>query len=441
MNRSIADTIARILFIVSGYLTIFLILVLGYFNRFASDDFTLLYLLNNYGVWDGMLAMYHNWSTYWAFYLIILPFVKLLIYVNNLLPYSILLVATTVITFYRLFIVLESELNFELSKAKKIHSAIFLTASFFWISLDKGQSWFWIFCSTEYTWSAIIVVLLFTFLIEAKNSAWRLAVIALLSIIIGGSAVPVFIFYCFLMGLLLLFYKNKISITKIGLSLVLFSISVAITILGEGSGKRQQMLPSPSIVIAVKMLTIHALQITKAYWQIGIIGLFCTLIGWQSISPIKNNLTPVYFKSNYLFAFLLILIFLVTFPAAYLLSDVPPMRIWGCIYISLAISLVLFSISIKKQNKIVRLTAAIFFVLFVCYNIITQFVIVKKYSAAYDSRMNYILMESKNTKTLLLEPLPPAGMLYSAEINTDSTHFTNRQLKMTYQIDLNLKRK
>lgn len=59
------------------------------------------------------------------------------------------------------------------------------------------------------------------------------------------------------------------------------------------------------------------------------------------------------------------------------------------------------------------------------------------YSYKNDERIALIKALNKKIKkdtTICLPLLPPSGMLYSAEISNDTTHFTNKELKMGYDL-------
>ena len=71
------------------------------------------------------------------------------------------------------------------------------------------------------------------------------------------------------------------------------------------------------------------------------------------------------------------------------------------------------------------------------FHIIYQSTIASKYSKVNDDRIAYVQeLKTSNIKDtlILLTPLPPSGMLYSGEITPDTTHFTNRELKMGYEL-------
>jgi hypothetical protein len=65
------------------------------------------------------------------------------------------------------------------------------------------------------------------------------------------------------------------------------------------------------------------------------------------------------------------------------------------------------------------------------------------YAAAYDNRMQTLIQSKSESsqKEISLAPLPPSGMLYSAEIIADTNDFRNRHLKNYLQLNITPKRK
>ena len=63
------------------------------------------------------------------------------------------------------------------------------------------------------------------------------------------------------------------------------------------------------------------------------------------------------------------------------------------------------------------------------YGIVTQKEIAGEYARAFDERMLLLQKSAGSEKEIAVTPLPSSGLLYSAEISTDTAHFTNRQLR------------
>ncbi len=107
-----------------------------------------------------------------------------------------------------------------------------------------------------------------------------------------------------------------------------------------------------------------------------------------------------------------------------------PVSVYTLIYMS-----ALFFVTgkfIRISEKLVKSILIIAFTIcsFVnIYNYIIQSRTVKKYSEAYDKRIEYLIKNRENNGVLYLTPLPPSGMLLSGEISSDTSFYENQHLK------------
>ena len=74
------------------------------------------------------------------------------------------------------------------------------------------------------------------------------------------------------------------------------------------------------------------------------------------------------------------------------------------------------------------------------YELLNQKAITSQYAKAYDQRLHYLKMNS-DSPLLELAPLPPSGMLFSAEISVDPAHFSNQHLKKALHLSGKVRKK
>jgi hypothetical protein len=69
-----------------------------------------------------------------------------------------------------------------------------------------------------------------------------------------------------------------------------------------------------------------------------------------------------------------------------------------------------------------------------------QYTLTTEYAKKYDERMEYIESKRLNytNEVLELPPLPLSGMLFSAELSTDTSHFSNQHLKKALRLNFAL---
>jgi hypothetical protein len=63
------------------------------------------------------------------------------------------------------------------------------------------------------------------------------------------------------------------------------------------------------------------------------------------------------------------------------------------------------------------------------FNLGNQKVTVTQYAKVYDDRINYLLKNQSVNGEIYLNPLPQSGFLYSAELSSDTSHFSHHHLK------------
>ena len=78
-------------------------------------------------------------------------------------------------------------------------------------------------------------------------------------------------------------------------------------------------------------------------------------------------------------------------------------------------------------------------VLVIYFNVktlINQYPVVVKYAQAHDARTNIILNSKQNFtgNLLLLDSLPPSGILFSAEMSKDSAFYINKDMKSRFDL-------
>jgi hypothetical protein len=90
-----------------------------------------------------------------------------------------------------------------------------------------------------------------------------------------------------------------------------------------------------------------------------------------------------------------------------------------------------FYTNILKRTSLITAFSVLLF------QLIQQTSISSTYASQNDERIAFIteLNNRVHKDTLIyLTPLPPSGMLYSAEITADTNHFTNKELRMGYHL-------
>lgn len=451
-------------------LFLLLFFVLSYFNRLAVDDF---YYLGGYaerGVWGCMRDLYNGYSGRWTAYLLTgwivsLHQFNLYHFVFNCI--TILLWVMIIYSLIRKIIVKKLNLNF--SKKLNLLFAVILICSLFCSTYNIGETWFWLVQVCSYLWSIMMTLVLLTILLEEKFRTVHIFLIIISSVFIGGASESFALINIFLLSFYLIFSytslkkydwvflpKNASINKKIFLALVFLLASFTITMLAPGNENRYEALPKVSafqtIWIQVKSfikitliktpLKLHYLLLFSFPWLI--LGNFFSV---HSQKVNVYSLLPVIKK--YFFV-LLVLIFIFLIPTSFIMSELGPDRALAQIsfLVTFCFAALFFIVGYKveireKLFRPLRILSIVFSIGILSYHLADQFYITKKYAEAYDQRMEMLktLDRAGQKNTVELQPLLFSGMLYSAEISDDTTHFSNYFLEYSLHLKYHTKRK
>lgn len=129
-------------------------------------------------------------------------------------------------------------------------------------------------------------------------------------------------------------------------------------------------------------------------------------------------------------------IFIFQLPVTYVTQDIAAFRaLFPVSLFTLAIFSILFyylgqlSFLSLKMSRTILITALSSIILLNSYTLINQIKTVPIYSKSYDSRMHFLSENRCFEGVLTVCPLPPSGLLHSAEISRDPQYFSNQHLR------------
>jgi len=445
-----------------------LYIILSSNNRFAADDYFFLENVSKQGIWNGMLTAYNSWVTRWFAILFLNVALRSYILFHSLLPYHLitLLVFTfAVMNFIRALT--ERFLRVKIPVPVRFLYAVLFTASFFFFTFNTGETWFWITCTSMYLWSIIFFIIGLTCIILTDNKVnWLTRFIcAFCFLFIGGASESTAISILFLLiaGVIYTLYKIKFSFNSflreernklLLISLVAIGVALLISYMGEGRILRQSALPKTGILTAKFIAAKSILKLLlfylplKIHWFI-FFSVPWIYLGYQYNSEKKESLEKV-LRQIAVFVFIFLLLSFISFiPVSYLLGETGPFRTWILASLYLAVCCLVcgfylgYKIEWKKKllHRAFNISLSTLIVM-MTINISEQNKITSKYAAAVDQRMIYLtLLQKEKRKTVELEPLPSSGMLYSAEISEDSSHFSNLHLKKIMDLPFDIRKK
>ena len=436
-------------------------LVSGY-NRPAADDFYFLDAVQSKGIWNAAQDAYETWITRWTT-LLFLGFSIKLFGAGSSLAWFHLFTLMALVTGTAL--VLRKIIRIRIPVAPgfllvALYSILF-TSAFMLLTFRTGETWFWFTSVCMYLWPVIVLLFGINMLLSTESNRIRSGTVVLCLLFLGGGSEVVALEALLLLGLafaLLTFdkpfpFSDAVNKRTVLYAIVALSVSLFIAWIGPGRAIRQEALADPAwnqqLLLPVKATGYFLLMQLplKIHWI-----LFFT-IPWMIIKnrfiPAEEKPVPVVFKSVFrdLLIFL-VFVFIHFMIVTALLKSFPPFRTWITVSIALAIFCAVTGWRLGYLVTSARglVSASIIFIvassLLLIQTLSVQHKEVTAYSKVVDERMEYLTkMASEEKEVLEVKPLPFAGMLYSAEISSDTGYFTNKHLREYMDLRWPVKRK
>jgi hypothetical protein len=451
------------LFAFLGIAFLLLYIFLSSNNRYAADDYYYLKNVRDSGVWNGMIISYTTWVTRWT----ALLFLNVIFLFNDLfhslLPYQIFTLTalwTVLIVFMK--VIDQRFFHFGFSTVVHFIYTLILIASFFFFSFSVAETWFWITSTSMYLWSIIFFLAGVALILSLKKKMLVSMCCAACFIFIGGASESMAISIGVFLFVTIIYHVYKRNNPRAFLSssenilLIIAFISLAVSLLityaGPGRMIRQSALPDTTVLNAVFITIKSVVKLLLFYLPVKIHWIIFFIVPWIYLGSIHSSDETIFLEKIFLRVVQFVLVFLVVsficlFPVSWLLGESGPFRAWILVTLALSFFCAASGFYIgrytqwnkKYLSRIVYVTmvAAILFLVII---ILDQQKAASAYSEAVDGRMK-ILKVTRQKETIVLESLPPSGMLYSAEISDDSSHFTNKHLQNYLQLNSFIRKK
>ena len=436
-----------------------LALMLCYFNRLATDDYYFIWDVRNHGIIKGVTSQYLEWCGRFAATFFMDVFYKA--FDVNYVYYSFIPIICAFLLSCGIYFLLSNFVT-TIKKQDKILSSASFTVLLFFLSVDIGESWFWFCAQSSYLWSIIAFVWGCVFLSNQKSAFLSTIGAVLCFIYVGGSSEVYSVMYgIFFTILLLINYRTSenaivffLSNKKLLIVYLVFAISFIVFLIAPGNYLRDGLFPEHkffySFYITVKSFVkfgIFYLPLKLPYIFVFatpflLLGDACKSI---SIKAFDDSLKAFFYKISLSFFTILFIFYLIV---AFVMVETGPPRIVFLVSFLLSIycCTVFFYAGYKSFFNVIKLrliqnSGALLGIGLMFFFIIQQYSIASIYSKANDSRIQYITDLNKtleNDTLIILEPLPSAGMLYSTEIARDTSHFTNKELRLGYNLKFHI---
>jgi hypothetical protein len=273
---------------------------------------------------------------------------------------------------------------------------------------------------------------------------------------VGGSSGPLALISLFLLLIFLIFSilkklpENLIRKTftlKTTLYLFCCLFSFLLLYYSQGNTVRLNSFKEISIlysfILNFKMVGIILLK--QLPFTILLSSFLCLpFIGLLKVDSYKIKLNK---KSNLLLTTIIygVILFLYQLSITYKTSDIGANR--ALFFVSLLSTFFIITVyfilvnTVKISNKGLRILTTLPLlssILIFGILLFKQYPLLSSYSHSYDQRVQFLKKVENRGKILKLNPLSTSGLLFSAEISTDTSHFSNQHLKRGLGLDFNI---
>lgn len=436
---------------VGGVLGIIKIFSIVPFVRMAADDFGFAQTGFNQGIIQSQIYWYNAITGRVTTNFLQTVFGMLSAPTGVTSLYTIL---TFVVLFLCVFVFFKNLLNSQKWHLKAVVISFVFVASYYLITPNKAESWYWLTGSATYLWPTFLGIGSLGFALAQKQSAWSKSASFLLAFLAGfGNETFGLMFLTLLLAITV--YLKLVRSKYFTHLLVVFVgtfISFGIMFLAPGNTSRLHS-PSSDEMSALGAL-LYSVQkgpallfsiVSQSFVYLG--SLFLTLSLFWSFEDVnfgksKNQESP-YIKMFVIVIGTILLSIVFMLPGYKALGRMPPDRteinlslviimalVFGSLYFSKIIS---EKVLAKNTSYYLCTTLTVVIFLIVSVSSFTKTIaedvyIAKNYSSAFDSLFLKLKDASKvgSEGVLLVDPLPNSGLVFSQTLNDDVNHFANR---------------
>ncbi|MCF8276053.1 MAG: hypothetical protein K9J17_04895 [Flavobacteriales bacterium] len=418
--------------------------------RLAADDFHYLIKTKELGVWDSMLFYYKHWNPRWSATLITNFVLKNLHSNLGLFVYHLCSLVFGYVAIWSFVSTIINQLSLPFTKFQKALLPIYLLSGLFYSSFSKDDTWFWITVNPMYLWGTFSALLGGSFIIQKWATALRLPLVALLFLYAGGASETVAI--ATIIGLFYLgfithqkHYLIRVDRAALHIATIACLVGFGTDIAGSGTMVRLEHLPQFTLGEKVMIgfwnyfkFSLMEIPLTLPFVVITIVPF--AFFGRRQLRFQLIAIQELLFTSRKLWALADLTIFSIAFALAFSTGNMGPHRAWLPISVIVLVVAVVFAyqlgtwLYIKLNGKLFHfaIITQIIALGYQCMMGYHQINITDQYAEAVDARMDRIQDSECNGDLMKLSPLPDSGWLTSAEISSDTVHFTNKHLGLYF---------
>lgn len=430
----------------AAFVVIFLLVAFNY--RLAADDYHHVATIREHGIWGSMVYYYQNWNPRWSSILITNSFLSFadhrqwstLFFVFSLTLGSAALLSMLTAA-NRLF-------KLPFNSIQLVVLSVYLLTTTFYISFSKDDSWFWITVATMYLWGTLTAVLGASLLLHHWFPAARRLIVLMLFVYVGGSSESAAIVSILTMLFVGFKFRNKhtpwLDKTALHLAVLGCFIGFGILLNGPGIDVRREHLPHHPFLdrVLVGLVNYMKFDLIEIPLRLPLLIFFVAPFGFFGRKQLRLQLVSwkeIFWTNRSIWILSDIIILFLAMSLGVVMSEMGPTRTWLPLTPLILVVGVITAyqlgtwVYIYSKGKLFLLVIATQMIVFLyqVYEGVDQINTTSLYAQKVDERMEYIASQQDET-VIHLQPLPDSGWLFSAELSSDSLHFTNKHLSMYY---------
>ncbi|MCW3070149.1 MAG: hypothetical protein JWO44_39 [Bacteroidetes bacterium] len=442
-----------------AFLFVLLAFMLSFYSRLATDDYYFIWDVRNNGVAEGVTSQYLYWCGRYAATFVTDVLYKLWdtdqtwYFLWPLVSFIALISGV-----YKLFTAIAFQFGEVLRKQTLLLCAISFTCLLFFLSVDIGETWLWYCSLSSYLWSVIAFTWGCYFLLGNHKQILSVIMAVLCFSYVGGASEVYSVIYGVMILAFLVFrYKRFENFTsfireplnkRIIIAYAFLGIAFIILIAAPGNYLRDKLFPEHQVLRTLFITGKSIVKFGVLYLPFRLVYVLAFAVPFSVVGAelgkkhaFKIPFSLFFKRLTLAYIALLLLFFLLV---AYVMVETGPPRLWfmaaflSALYCSaLAFYAGFTSLISEARINVLKYSGIILALLILSYNAINQFRICSSYTEANDARIEHIVKLNKTISSdtlILLPPLPSSGMLYSAEIKPDTNHFSNKELRMGYDL-------
>lgn len=418
--------------------------------RFVPDDMTRFASVREFGVLSAQWRLYQNWSGRWASNAMVSLVMALLSDARSVFPYAVALLAFVVANVWLLVRWLLAD-RVRAGAAPLL--ALVTVALLFYATPERGDSWFFVFCSVENVVPLCAALLALACVLRSEHRPRLVVPAAILAAVATAchESVALAVLAAGACGLVLGLLRDRGDPrVRVGIRVLAVAIaSFAVSALSPGSGARLGGLPREPLGSALWQAATLGPEVLLDVARAGAGALVASLLVWTAagnlLAPDGAPPRAPARMAGVLVAIVVlapIVALAATFPGYLALGEPPPARAQLVLAVFLVVATVVLGSELGSALRARPASAPVLVVLLSAALVVVavretarmgaDIATARVYAAGYDARIAALTGRrfERDPAPILLPPLPPSGVLRTAEISSeDPRAFANRSLR------------